>query len=642
MGQRILLFESDPAFSQEVRERFEALGATVDIATDGSQGIELATAHKPNLILLTIELPGMNGFLVCKKIKKHDGLQDVPLLILSSEATEDVFEQHKKLRTRAEDYIHKPIAFADLLERVKQFVQIETNGVSAEAADEIEISDLEDEEMILVADDSVPPVTREEPSDAELFAEEAVEALVADDEPSFVAAAPERTRDLRRNGEGAMGAQLKPIGMAAVENEAVTSVASAVSAANQEVARSQQELQHTQARGARLEAELAQMERRTKDAEQELQNAKQRALLAERSLSDASKKGGVSSRELLDMREQLNRKDRELLGLRDQVSSRDKQLIEASDKNLKFERELADQSDSFLELQHELEKAKEVVETLQADKEGSKKRADDLKARFDRAEQRNRELGEELAGIKATHQKESEILQRQFVDSRAAMEATHAQALEQHKRQHAAELEAARKAHADEIVELRDERAVAIAAAQVHAEEQRQAALAEQRAMLESQQQQRLAEQQQKHEGVVSQALAAHESELANTRRSLEERHTTEMRQTHDKYQQELSRAGRALAELENKAQLLDEQLEEAEHGRSDAFARLAKVTGERDQKAEHGEELQAQLDHLRLKRASQEQILERARKALAIGLTLLDEQKRNAGEELSENQNQS
>src|SRR6188472_3910122 len=119
MGQHILLFESDPAFATEVRANFERLGATVDVASDGAAGLELASAHRPDLILLSIELPGMNGFLVCKKLKKQEGLENVPLFILSSEATEDVFEQHKKLRTRADDYIHKPIAFVDLFDRVK-------------------------------------------------------------------------------------------------------------------------------------------------------------------------------------------------------------------------------------------------------------------------------------------------------------------------------------------------------------------------------------------------------------------------------------------------------------------------------------------------------------------------------------------
>jgi CheY-like chemotaxis protein/chromosome segregation ATPase len=623
MGQRILLFESDPAFSREVREKFEALGATVDVASDGAQGMDLATAHKPDVILLTIELPGMNGFLVCKKIKKQDGLQTVPLLILSSEATEEVFEQHKKLRTRADDYIHKPVAFADLLERVKQFVPIESNGMGTEGVEEaIELSELEDEEMILVADDSVPPPV-EEPNEAELFAEEAVDALVAEDEPAPVPQQQDWSRDARRSIADGMAGTQSP---SDAENEPVTAVASAAAAVNQELLRSQHGSQQLQARVTRLEAELAQAERRAKDAEQELQNAKQRATTAERSLADAGKKGSISSREFLDLREQLNRKDRELLGLRDQVSLRDKQVIEASDKNLTFERELADQSDRYVELQGELEKAQAIAETLQQDKDGAKKRLEDFRARLERSEHRQKELSDELSGIKLVTQRERE-----------AAEAVQKEAQEELRRQHVAVLEALRRGHAEELAEQRDERAVAIAAVKEQAEEEKQRALSLLRSELQAQTEQRVAEQQQQHETIVSQALAAHESELASTRTNLEQRHATELRQSGEKHQQELGRVGRALGELENKVQLLEEQLEEAETARNDANARLAKATSERDQKAERVDELQARIDHLSAKRAAEEQLFERARKALAIGLSLLEEQKNGAGDEQSE-----
>jgi DNA-binding response OmpR family regulator len=74
-----------------------------------------AASDKPDLILLSIELPRMNGFSVCNKLKKDPALKDVPLIIMSSESSDDTFEQHRKLRTRAEDYVHKPIAFGELL-----------------------------------------------------------------------------------------------------------------------------------------------------------------------------------------------------------------------------------------------------------------------------------------------------------------------------------------------------------------------------------------------------------------------------------------------------------------------------------------------------------------------------------------------
>ena len=181
MGQRILLFESDNAFADEVRSNFEALGLTVDVAADGEQGLDIAAANRPDLILLSIELPRMNGFLVCKKIKKQENLQNVPLLILSSEATQDVFEQHKKLRTRAEDYIHKPIAFADLLARAQRFVNIRAKGSAApdRATDAaIELTDLDESEMILESEQE-----EDVSSQAAAFADEAVDAVTSSKAP---------------------------------------------------------------------------------------------------------------------------------------------------------------------------------------------------------------------------------------------------------------------------------------------------------------------------------------------------------------------------------------------------------------------------------------------------------------------------
>ena len=96
MAQRILVFESDNDFAAEIQARFRRAGAEVDVVADGAEGLERASANPPQLILLSIELPSMNGFLVCKKIKKAGELKDIPLVILSSDAdAENIFEQHK-------------------------------------------------------------------------------------------------------------------------------------------------------------------------------------------------------------------------------------------------------------------------------------------------------------------------------------------------------------------------------------------------------------------------------------------------------------------------------------------------------------------------------------------------------------------
>src|SRR5689334_4846347 len=132
MAIKVLVFESDPAFAGELRTELGRLGLVAQVVDDGYAGLMAAASDKPDLILLSIELPRMNGFSVCNKLKKDPALKDVPLIIMSSESSDDTFEQHRKLRTRAEDYVHKPIAFGELLEHVRHFVQLDNGAAGGE------------------------------------------------------------------------------------------------------------------------------------------------------------------------------------------------------------------------------------------------------------------------------------------------------------------------------------------------------------------------------------------------------------------------------------------------------------------------------------------------------------------------------
>src|SRR5580692_12443246 len=153
MPIKILVFESDAAFASELKDRFGQLGCETSVVDDANLGLQAASSDKPDLILLSIELPRMNGFSVCNKLKKDAALKDVPLIIMSSESSDETFEQHKKLRTRAEDYVHKPIAFGELLQHIQTFVALGNLAGDGESSividDEIEIgsSDLADDDM---------------------------------------------------------------------------------------------------------------------------------------------------------------------------------------------------------------------------------------------------------------------------------------------------------------------------------------------------------------------------------------------------------------------------------------------------------------------------------------------------------------
>src|SRR5215472_6684479 len=124
MSTKVLVFESDPAFAGELRSELGKLGCATTVVDDGNAGLLQASSDRPDLILLSIELPRMNGFSVCNKLKKDPSLKEVPLIIMSSESSNETFEQHKKLRTRAEDYVHKPIAFGELLLHIQGFVPL--------------------------------------------------------------------------------------------------------------------------------------------------------------------------------------------------------------------------------------------------------------------------------------------------------------------------------------------------------------------------------------------------------------------------------------------------------------------------------------------------------------------------------------
>src|SRR5580693_9646382 len=146
MTTKVLVFESDPAFAGELRSELGKLGCSITVVDDGNIGLQQATTDRPDLVLLSIELPRMNGFSVCNKLKKDPNLKDVPLIIMSSESSDETFEQHKKLRTRAEDYVHKPIGFGQLLEHIQGFVHLgpaASGGADADGAividDEIEV-----------------------------------------------------------------------------------------------------------------------------------------------------------------------------------------------------------------------------------------------------------------------------------------------------------------------------------------------------------------------------------------------------------------------------------------------------------------------------------------------------------------------
>lgn len=108
---------------------------------DGQEALAYAKENPPSIMVLNVELPKVSGYTVCNKVKKDTGLKGVPLILTSSQATTDIFEQHKKLKTRAEEYLLKPYSSDDLLARIDHLMEAEGDGEPAASAQENGVAD---------------------------------------------------------------------------------------------------------------------------------------------------------------------------------------------------------------------------------------------------------------------------------------------------------------------------------------------------------------------------------------------------------------------------------------------------------------------------------------------------------------------
>jgi len=115
---RILIAEDDPGSSKLLNFRLKSLGYETIVVVDGGEALKIATKKKPDLILLDIMMPIMNGFQVLRKLKLQEETKDIPIIMLTSKVREKdiVFG----LETGAADYITKPFSFAELIARVNR------------------------------------------------------------------------------------------------------------------------------------------------------------------------------------------------------------------------------------------------------------------------------------------------------------------------------------------------------------------------------------------------------------------------------------------------------------------------------------------------------------------------------------------
>ena len=115
---KILVVEDDPNLLETLRYNLHKEGYDVITASDGEQAIKVARKDKPDLILLDIMLPGMNGFEVCRVLRKE---MAVPILMLT--ARTDETDKIVGLEIGADDYMTKPFSMRELMARVRAMLR---------------------------------------------------------------------------------------------------------------------------------------------------------------------------------------------------------------------------------------------------------------------------------------------------------------------------------------------------------------------------------------------------------------------------------------------------------------------------------------------------------------------------------------
>lgn len=128
----VLIVEDDSTLRLGLTRALRGEGYRVEVAKNGIEGVELALKSRPDLVLLDVMMPELNGFEVCEELRRND--HDLPIIMLTSKSEEE--DKVRGLRLGADDYMTKPFGVAELLARVaaalrrRRRVEVELSSVA--------------------------------------------------------------------------------------------------------------------------------------------------------------------------------------------------------------------------------------------------------------------------------------------------------------------------------------------------------------------------------------------------------------------------------------------------------------------------------------------------------------------------------
>ncbi len=119
-NQRILIVEDQEDSRRILADLLSSAGYGVLQAASGEEGIAVATDSKPDLILMDIKLPGIDGYEATRRIKAHPDLEDVPIIVITSYAFSG--DEQKAVDAGCDAYMSKPVSPNAVLGKVREFL----------------------------------------------------------------------------------------------------------------------------------------------------------------------------------------------------------------------------------------------------------------------------------------------------------------------------------------------------------------------------------------------------------------------------------------------------------------------------------------------------------------------------------------
>ena len=117
----ILLVEDNEMNSDMLSRRLVRKGFNISIAIDGEEGVEKATSLKPDLILMDMSLPKIDGWEATRQVKSNSSTQNIPVIALTAHAMAE--DREKALAAGCDDYDTKPVELPRLLEKIQSLLE---------------------------------------------------------------------------------------------------------------------------------------------------------------------------------------------------------------------------------------------------------------------------------------------------------------------------------------------------------------------------------------------------------------------------------------------------------------------------------------------------------------------------------------